>query len=232
MTKNNLLADFKNGLIVSAQARKGWPMYGEEIMGAFANAADIGGAVGIRATEPKNILAIKKKTDLPIIGINKQWYNGYEVYITPTYESAESIINAGASIIALDGTMRKRPNNETLKGIIDKIKHNYPHILIMADCATLEDGINAERVGADIVSTTLRGYTTETKHITEVDFKLIESLTSALDIPIFAEGHVHTKKIARKAIESGAHSVVVGTAITRPEIITSWFVNELNKINQ
>src|SRR5699024_1864231 len=115
MTKNNLLAKFKNGLIVSAQARKGWPMYGENIMGAFAKAADIGGAVGIRATESKNIVAIKKKTNLPIIGINKQWYNGYDVYITPTYESAESIINAGASVVALDGTMRKRPKDETLR---------------------------------------------------------------------------------------------------------------------
>src|SRR5690625_1221209 len=187
MKKNRLLQSIKNGLIVSCQARKGWPMYGENTMAAFSKAAEQGGAVGIRATEPKNVAAIKNKTSLPIIGINKQWFDGYDVYITPTYESAVSIIEAGASIVALDATLRERPNGETLEGIIRKINKMYPDILIMADCSTLKEGIHAEKIGADIVSTTLTGYTEETKHISSVDYNLINSLSQELSVPVIAE---------------------------------------------
>lgn len=104
LRKSEVLASIKGGLVVSCQARKGWPMYGEDIMAAFAKAAKQGGAVAIRATEPENIRAIKKVIDLPIMGIYKQWYEGYEVYITPTFESAAAVAEAGASIIAIDGT--------------------------------------------------------------------------------------------------------------------------------
>ncbi|WP_340371607.1 N-acetylmannosamine-6-phosphate 2-epimerase [Peribacillus sp. FSL E2-0218] len=227
MGKKNVLNKIKNGLIVSCQARVGWPMYGANIMGALSKAAEKGGAVGIRATAPENIEAIRKVTTLPIMGIHKQWFDESEVYITPTYESAKSIIEAGASIVALDGTQRRRPGGETLESIIKKINSDHPNILVMADCATFEDGQIAEELGADIVSTTLCGYTEETKNVKEVDYVLIHKLSSACNIPIIAEGHIHTKDHARKAIESGAFAVVVGTAITRPEIITKWFVDEL-----
>jgi N-acylglucosamine-6-phosphate 2-epimerase len=222
------MESIKNGLIVSCQARRGWPMYGADIMGALSKAAEKGGAVGIRATGPENIKAIKKVTKLPVLGIHKQWIEECEVYITPTYESAISIIEAGASIVALDGTQRKRPHGETVERIIGKIHSEHPNILVMADCATFEEGLIAEKFGADIISTTLCGYTEETKYVKEVDYDLIRKLSSALKIPIIAEGHIHTKDHARKAIESGAFAVVVGTAITRPEIITKRFVDELN----
>ncbi|MBX9956097.1 N-acetylmannosamine-6-phosphate 2-epimerase [Peribacillus simplex] len=228
MDKKNVLESIKNGLIVSCQARRGWPMYGAEIMGALSKAAEKGGAVGIRATGPENIKAIKKVTKLPVLGIHKQWTEECEVYITPTYESAINIIEAGASIVALDGTQRKRPHGETVESIIGKINSEHPNILVMADCATFEEGLIAEKFGADIISTTLCGYTEETKYVKEVDYDLIRKLSSALNIPIIAEGHIHTKDHARKAIESGAFAVVVGTAITRPEIITKRFVDELN----
>ncbi|MGG0847690.1 N-acetylmannosamine-6-phosphate 2-epimerase [Peribacillus simplex] len=228
MDKKNVLESIKNGLIVSCQARRGWPMYGADIMGALSKAAEKGGAVGIRATGPENIKAIKKVTKLPVLGIHKQWIEECEVYITPTYESAVSIIEAGASIVALDGTQRKRPHGETVERIIGKIHSEHPNILVMADCATFEEGLIAEKFGADIISTTLCGYTEETKYVKEVDYDLIRKLSSALKIPIIAEGHIHTKDHARKAIESGAFAVVVGTAITRPEIITKRFVDELN----
>ncbi|WP_057915186.1 N-acetylmannosamine-6-phosphate 2-epimerase [Peribacillus muralis] len=228
MDKKSVLKTFKNGLIVSCQAREGWPMYGTNMMGALSQAAEKGGAVGIRATGPENIEAIRKVTTLPIMGIYKQWFDECEVYITPTYESAKSIIEAGACIVALDGTQRRRPRGEKLEEIIEKIHSEHPDIVVMADCATFEEGLIAEKLGADIVSTTLCGYTEETKYVKEIDYDLIRKLASALKIPIIAEGHIHTKEHARKAIESGAFAVVVGTAITRPEIITKRFVDELN----
>lgn len=232
MKNTKLIDTIKNGLIVSCQARKGWPMYGATIMSAFSKAAEQGGAVGIRATEPENIKAIKNTTNLPIIGINKQWTDGYDIYITPSYSSAKSIIEAGASIVALDGTQRERPNGETLEEIIKKINDKYPEILIMADCATFEDGVNAEKLGADIISTTLRGYTKETQHIKSVDYDLIRKFANELNTPVVAEGKIHTPEQAKKALEYGAHAVVVGTAITRPEIITKWFVEEIKTLGK
>jgi len=232
MKNTTLLNKIKNGLIVSCQARKGWPMYGKNIMSAFSKAAEIGGAVGIRATGPENIKAIQAVTDLPIIGINKQWIEGYEVYITPTFASAKEVIEAGASIVALDGTNRARPNGETIEEIVEKLKSYYPEILIMLDCATFEDGINAEKMGVDLVSTTLCGYTEETKHIKSVNFELISKMSQELKIPVIAEGRIHTPALARKALEYGAHAVVVGTAITRPEVITKWFVEEMKNFQK
>ncbi|WP_285766138.1 N-acetylmannosamine-6-phosphate 2-epimerase [Peribacillus sp. SI8-4] len=227
MDNKSILKMIKGGLIVSCQARIGWPMYGQDIMSALSKAAEMGGAVGIRATGPDNIEAIRKVTTLPILGIHKQWFDESEVYITPTYESANSIIEAGACIVALDGTQRIRPGGETLGRIIENIHREHPDILVMADCATFEEGRIAEELGADIVSTTLCGYTEETKYVDEIDYDLIRKLSAACKIPIIAEGHIHTKFHARKAMESGAFAVVVGTAITRPEIITKWFVDEL-----
>lgn len=139
---------------------------------------------------------------------------------------------AGASIVALDATFRQRPNGETFEAIIDKIKKKYPHILIMADCATFKEALLAEQLDVDFIGTTLRGYTKETKYSTQVDFDLIKQLATTLDVPIIAEGRIRTKDEAKKAIECGAHSVVVGTAITRPEVITKWFADELKNVNK
>jgi N-acylglucosamine-6-phosphate 2-epimerase len=230
--KRKLLESLKGGLIVSCQAREGWPMYGKEIMAAFAKAAEDGGAVGIRANKPESISEICKKVNLPVIGINKIWNKDYEVYITPTYQSAVEIIEAGSSIIALDCTKRPRPNRETFGQIIERLREKYPDILIMADISTLEEGIEASKKGVDLVSTTLSGYTEYTKHITGTDFKLIERLKEAIDTPVIAEGKIHSPEDAKRAIELGAYAVVVGTAITRPEIITKWYSDKLKEISQ
>lgn len=228
MKKEETLKKIKNGLIVSCQARKGWAMYGPKIMAAFSKAAEEGGAVGIRATDPENIRAIREVTDLPIIGIYKQWYEDFEVYITPTYQSAVDVIEAGANIVAIDGTQRPRPNNESLEEIVSKIHHNFPDILVMADCATLEEGKLAEKMNIDIVSTTLNGYTQETENIHSFDKQFVKDLTQHLKIPIIAEGHIGSKEDINDALNSGAFSIVIGTAITRPEIITKKFVENIN----
>lgn len=225
--KKEVMAQIKNGVIVSCQARKGWPMYGKDIMAAFANAAAVGGAVGIRATEPENIAAIKTEVKLPMIGIYKQWFEGYDVYITPTFASCEAIIQAGADIVALDGTKRPRPNGEKLADIIAKVHEQYPEIIVMADCDSVESGVYAENCGADLVSTTLAGYTEETKNSTTFNPDLICELVEKITVPIIAEGHITSVNDLKAAYKAGAYSVVIGTAITRPEVITKKFVTSL-----
>ena len=228
MSKDNFLETIKGNLIVSCQARKGWPMYGKEIMAAFAVAAKQGGAVCIRASGKENINEIKKKVDLPIIGINKV-FTDYPVYITPTYDSAKEILDENIEVIALDATRRSRPNNEKLEDIVYKIRKNYPDVLIMGEISTYEEAIDVIDLNFDLLSTTLSGFTENSGKKDSVDLDLIEKLSKNLDIPIIAEGLIHTPQDARKAIEAGAYSVVVGTAITRPEIITERFVKEIVK---
>jgi N-acylglucosamine-6-phosphate 2-epimerase len=203
-------------------------MYGKEILAAFAVAAKQGGAVCIRASGKENINEIKKKVDLPIIGINKV-FTDYPVYITPTYDSAKEILDENIEVIALDATRRSRPNNEKLEDIVYKIRKNYPDVLIMGEISTYEEAIDVIDLNFDLLSTTLSGFTENSGKKDSVDLDLIEKLSKNLDIPIIAEGLIHTPQDARKAIEAGAYSVVVGTAITRPEIITERFVKEIVK---
>jgi N-acylglucosamine-6-phosphate 2-epimerase len=226
-----ILQQIKNGLIVSCQARKGWAMHGSDIMAAFAKAAEEGGAVGIRANGQDDVRALAQKVKLPIIGINKIWDENNRVFITPDFRSAQEVIEAGAAIVAMDGTPRERPHGETLSSIIQEIRRLYPDVLVMADISTVEEGAYASECGVDIVSTTLCGYTPQTSEIKGIDFSLAEQLVKNVSKPIFAEGRIHTKEDALRLLKMGCHSVVVGTAITRPEIITSWFVEELKKVN-
>lgn len=155
-----------------------------------------------------------------MIGIYKQWFDNYEVYITPTYESAESVIKAGADIVAIDGTNRRRPGEETLEDIIEKIHVNYPEIIVMADCDGVESAKYSEKCGADIVSTTLVGYTNRIGEKTGFNSGIISEIKKNVSVPVIAEGHISTPEELIEAYEKGAFSVVVGTAITRPEIIT------------
>ena len=231
MNKQELLVSIKGELIVSCQARIGWPMYGPEIMAAFAVAAKWGGAKGIRATGKENIAAIKSKVDLPLIGINKQFSDEYEVYITPTYASAKEILDEGIEIIALDATNRKRPGNETIEEIVKKIRENYPKVLIMGEISTIEEAERILPLEFDIISTTLSGYTKESKKRSSVDIQLIKDLKAITDTPIIAEGKINTESDAISALEAGAHAVVVGTSLTRPEIITKRFVDYINNYN-
>lgn len=229
MKKQELLEKLKGKLIVSCQARVGWAMYGADIMAAFAKAAEEGGAAGIRATGVDNITAIKQRVNLPIIGINKIFDDNYDVYITPTYQSAKDILDTGIEIIALDATPRKRPNNETFDEIVAKIRENYPDVLIMAEISTFEEAQAVMKKDVDIISTTLSGYTKESQNVKTVNIDLVRKISEACDIPVIAEGKIQTPEDMVAVLQAGAHCAVVGTAITRPEIITSRFVAQLPK---
>lgn len=225
---NYFIKKTKAGLIVSCQAEKDEPFYGTKFMVAFAKAAKIGGAVGIRTNGPIFIRAIKKAVDLPIIGIYKKKYENSEVYITPTKKEAKSIARAGADIIGIDCTLRKRPSNLTIEKFIKYVKEELD-LPVLADISTIEEGINAESKGADIVCTTLSGYTkyTEKKLKLGPDIDLVKELTKSVKIPVIAEGRYWTREDVKKAFEAGAHAVVVGTAITKPHYIVMRLIGKI-----
>lgn len=229
MTEKNqaLLAALSGKLIVSCQARVGWPMYGTQIMAAFARAAMEGGAAGIRATGADNITAIKERVNLPIIGINKQFSDDYDVYITPTWEAAREILEVGIDIIALDATPRRRPGNERAEDIVARIRVEYPNVLVMGEISTLDEARAALATGYDIISTTLAGYTAESAGVTRAATDLVRDIVSLTDTPVIAEGKVRCEQDAVDLLDAGALAVVVGTSITRPEVITSRYVEAL-----
>ncbi|SEG51103.1 N-acetylmannosamine-6-phosphate 2-epimerase [Paenibacillus sp. UNC499MF] len=224
MEKHSLLEAVKGGIIVSCQALPDEPLFGSEMMVRMALAAEAGGAVGIRANTPVDIAAIKSRVKLPLVGLWKRDYEGSDVYITPTLEEVEAVWRAGADIIALDATMRPRPKGETLKEIVSGIKKRAD-VLLMADISTVEEGLYAQEAGFDILSTTMSGYTPYSPQQEGPDFKLIREMAARADIPVFAEGRIHTREDATECFRSGAHTVVIGGAITRPQQITKRFVD-------
>lgn len=227
--KEEVLRQLKGKLIVSCQARVGWPMYGAEIMAAFAAAACQGGAAGIRATGADNITKIKERVSLPIIGINKQFRDDYEVYITPTYESAREILETGIEIVAIDATPRQRPGGETVGQILARIREDYPDVMVMGEISTIEEAEAVIPMGFDLISTTLSGYTKESECVKTVNLELIRRICAITDIPVIAEGKIAREEEAVMALKAGAHAVVVGTSITRPEIITERYVGALKE---
>jgi N-acylglucosamine-6-phosphate 2-epimerase len=207
-------------LVVSCQAYPGEPMRDPDTMRRVAEAVARGGAAGIRAQGLEDIAAIRAAVDLPLIGL---WKDGDdEVFITPTIEHALAVARAGADVVALDGTSRPRPDGHTLGQTIAAV-HERTDALVMADCSTLEEGHKAARLGADLVGTTLAGYTAYTKQGTGPDLDLVARLAAATDVPVVAEGRIHNPQQAAAALRAGAFTVVVGTAITHPTTITSWF---------
>lgn len=216
----------RGGLIVSCQALPHEPLYGAEIMARMALAAQLGGGVAIRANTPIDIQAIRAAVALPIIGLYKDDIPGYPVYITPTLAHAKEVAAAGADIIAIDATARARPQPGTLADFIAAI-HAETNCLVLADIATLAEGIAAEAAGADLVSTTMSGYTAESAKQTGPDLALVEQLAVQLTVPLLAEGRFTTPAEVQQALALGATAVVVGGAITRPQQITRWFVDAL-----
>lgn len=227
--KEKLHNDLKGELIVSCQAEANSPLHGPEFMTAMAMSAEQGGAGGIRAEGIEDLQAIKRNVDLPLIGIIKTQEYDTEIYITPTLREVEKLVEANVDIIAFDATERTRPGDSDLNSLIGSIKSNGK--ISMADVSTYEEGIRAEEVGADIVATTLAGYTpyTSDKHGPQIE--LIERLAADLNIPVIAEGRIRKPDKAREAIEAGAHAVVVGSAITRPHKITRSFVSRIKSIS-
>ncbi len=234
MNKEELLKKIKGKLIVSCQALPGEPLYIENgtIMPLMAVAAKQAGAAGIRTNSKRDVEEIRKVVDLPIIGLIKKSYDGFPQYITVTMKEIDELVEAKADIIALDCTMRERPEAKTINEFIKKIKEKYPDILLMADISTFEEGVNAEKAGVDFVGTTLSGYTPYSKKSDGPDFNLVENLAKTLRIPVIAEGKVHEPKQAKKMLELGAFAVVVGGAITRPLEIAQRFVKEIDTVNQ
>lgn len=216
-----------HGLIVSCQAPNGSPLRQPAVMAAMAQAAEMGGAVGIRAHGVEDITAIKAHVRVPVIGIYKLPLDGFDILITPTLESAREIAAVGADIIALDATNRPRPDGLTPAQAIQLYKGELG-LPIMADISTLEEGIAAAEAGADIVATTMSGYTPYSPHQESPDFDLIAALAAHLQTPIVTEGRIASPDDARRALDLGAHAVVVGTAITAIDWVTQQYVRALH----
>ena len=215
MKSSNLVSNktLEKGLIVSCQAPTNSPLHHPEVIAAMAEAAINRGAVGVRIDTPEHIRAVRKRITQPIIGLWKQQLPGFEVYITPRYEDAEAIARAGADIIAIDATLRKRPHGETVESLIAKINYELK-LPVMADIDTLEAAKIAAVSGADIIGTTLYGYTKETENLSPPGLELLAKMVKNLEVPAICEGGIASPEMAKKALELGAYAVVVGTDIT------------------
>ena len=228
MTESKIQS-LKGNLIVSCQALPDEPLHSSFIMGRMAKAAKQGGASGIRANTPDDIKEIQNQVNLPIIGIIKKDYDDSKVYITPTMDEIDQLVATGVEIIALDATEDLRPNGKNIDDFYKEIKEKYPDQLLMADCSTIAEAIHADELGFDFVGTTLVGYTDQSKgHKIEAnDFEILREIIKNVKAKVIAEGNINTPEKAKRVIELGAYSVVVGSIITRPQVITKNFVDKL-----
>ncbi|MCI6430442.1 MAG: N-acetylmannosamine-6-phosphate 2-epimerase [Lachnospiraceae bacterium] len=226
---NEKVEALKGKLIVSCQALENEPLHSSFIMGRMALAAKEGGAMGIRANTKEDIKEIQANVDLPIIGIVKRNYEGSSVYITPTMKEVDELMEVGPEIIAVDATGALRPGNVTLDDFFYSIKEKYPNQLLMADCSTIDEAVHADELGFDFIGTTMVGYTDQSKNdkIEANDFEILRVIHSKVKNRIIAEGNINTPEKIKRVIELGAFCVVVGSAITRPQLITKNFVDAL-----
>lgn len=230
--KNNreyILEQIRGKLIVSCQALPDEPLHSSFIMSRMAYAAAISGAGGIRANSVADIHEIRKTVDLPIIGIIKQDYPDSPVYITPTMKEVDALMKEGVDIMAVDATDRIRPYGITLDDFYHQIRAVYPDQLLMADCSTLQECIHASQLGFDLIGTTMNGYTEASIKEAVLPLQLMQKVAQQLETPLIAEGHLDTPELAAEAMKLGAWAVVVGSAITRPQVITKRFVDALQK---
>ena len=218
-----IVKKLKGSLIASCQPILGGPLDFSSFILASAKASIIGGAKGLRIEGFRNLKIIKKNLNLPVIGIKKRVSKNYPIIITPLLSDVEKLSELGAEIIAFDSTLRERPYS--VGSLISKI-HSCKKIA-MADCSTIKDAINAIENGVDILSTTLSGYTSEKLPSKNPDFKLLNQLIKKFKVPVIAEGRFNTPIFYKKAINLGAHAVVVGTALNRIELITKSFLDEI-----
>ena len=227
MTKEELFKLIKGSIIVSCQATPGEPLYDQQrsVMPLMARAAKLAGAKMIRTSSVRDIIGIKEETGLPVIGLIKREYPGYQGRITMTMREVDECMDALADIVSIDCTDCPRGDGLTPTAFLKQAREKYPNIIIMADCATYEEAVEAYEAGADLVGTTMNGYTPQTAdQQAEPNFDLAARLSKALPCPVIAEGRVHTPEQAKKMLELGAWAVVVGGAITRPLEIAQRFI--------
>jgi N-acylglucosamine-6-phosphate 2-epimerase len=219
------LESLRGSLIVSCQAYPGEPMRDPRTTAQVAASAVLGGAAAVRVQGLADVQQTRSAVEVPVIGLWKDGHDG--VFITPTLRHALAVANAGAHVVAVDGTRRARPDRLTLAQTVAGV-HTESHALVMADCGSLEDARAAVDAGADLIGTTLAGYSGERPKTQGPDLELLEHIAAAgFGVPLIAEGRLHTPAQARQALDAGAFAVVVGTAITHPATITGWFADAL-----
>ena len=220
----------KGKLIVSCQALPQEPLNSSFIMGRMARAAKEGGAAGIRANTKEDIKEIQEVTGLPVIGIVKRDYPDSAVYITPTMKEIEELMEVKPEIIAIDATGALRPGNVTLADFFHQIKEKYPEQKLMADCSTIEEAFFADELGFDFIGTTMVGYTPQSRgmKIEANDFEILRTILKKVKHPVIAEGNVNSPEKAKRVIELGSYAVVVGSSITRPQLITKGYAEAVD----
>jgi N-acylglucosamine-6-phosphate 2-epimerase len=236
--KHLVLDTLNHAVIVSVQADPGEPLNKPECLLAMAMTVVQGGAAGLRLANPENIRLVKEYLPaIPVIGITKPPHPHADpenhVYITPSLWAAESVLQAGADIVAMDATLRPRPTGEALSDIVARCKERFPNALLMADIATQAEAEAAVQLGFDLVGTTLSGYTAETlprAASKEPDFELLSTLARTLPVPVICEGRIWEPHHVTRAFELGATAVVIGSAITRPHLITQRFVQAVPRL--
>lgn len=227
--KQEIMEKIHGKLIVSCQALPHEPLHSSFIMGRMAKAAKEGGARGIRANTKEDIKEIQSQVELPVIGIVKRYYEGCKVYITPTMKEIDELMEVRPEIIAIDATQSLRPTGQTLDEFFKEVKEKYPDQLFMADCSTVEEALHADDLGFDFIGTTLVGYTEQSTglKIENNDFEIIRRILAKAKHPVIAEGNINTPEKVKRVIELGCYSVVVGSIITRPQLITRSFAEVL-----
>ena len=220
----------KGKLIVSCQALPQEPLHSSFIMGRMARAAKEGGAAGIRANTKEDIKEIQEVTGLPVIGIVKRDYPDSAVYITPTMKEIEELMEVKPEIIAIDATGALRPGKVTLADFFHQIKEKYPEQKLMADCSTIEEAFFADELGFDFIGTTMVGYTPQSRgmKIEANDFEILRTILKKVKHPVIAEGNVNSPEKAKRVIELGSYAVVVGSSITRPQLITKGYAEAVD----
>lgn len=220
---SDILNALRGRLIVSCQAYPGEPMLDPRTMAQVAQAAVAGGAAAIRGKGLDDLRAMRAAVDVPIIGLVKVGAEG--VYITPTLKDCLAVAETGCEIVALDGTRRPRPDGRTLAETVAGLRAAYPDVLVMADCGSVGDAVAALEAGADVIGTTLAGYSGERPKTAGPDWDFVDEAVALGAAPVFVEGRVHSPADAAAAIRRGAWAVVVGTAITHPTTLTRWFAD-------
>ena len=234
MGTEDRIKTLKGKLIVSCQALPQEPLHSSFIMGRMARAAKEGGAAGIRANTKEDIKEIQEVTGLPIIGIVKRDYPDSAVYITPTMKEIKELMEVKPEIVAIDATGALRPGNVTLADFFHQIKEKYPEQKLMADCSTIEEALFADELGFDFIGTTMVGYTPQSKglKIEENDFEILRTILKKVKHPVIAEGNVNSPEKAKRVIELGSYAVVVGSSITRPQLITKGYAEAVNSVEK